>query len=159
MIPARQWCDETQFALGRILSVAEQRKDDEIAAQCRALQHASVRTLTISNVRMTQKGKRKLFVQLDSEVLQVAERLQMVINLEMREAVWPLQEVKESTHKFGTAFVPSKYLTWLPEKSNRSPEELVVILKRQLDELEIALGMLRKHQRIRQKNKMTYTES
>jgi hypothetical protein len=95
---------------------------------------------------MTQRSKRRLQDQMDSEVLQLAEKLRMVINLEMRETVWPLPDIKESTRKFGSTFMPSKYLTWLPEQPDRTPEELVGILQHQLDDLQIALDTLHKHE-------------
>jgi len=143
---AKRWCDDTEFALREIFEVAEQRQDSETMAQCRALQHTCVRTLSLSSVLMTHRSKRRLLKSLDIEVLQVAEKLRMVINLEMRETVWPLPEIKESTHKFASSFVPSKYFKWLPENAHRSPEELVGILQHQLDQLDIAINTVRKHE-------------
>jgi hypothetical protein len=71
----------------------------------------------------------------------------MVINLELREIVYPLSEIKESTHQFGVLFIPSKYLTWMPEDRPLSPEEAISYLERQLDNLDIALDLTLKHRR------------
>ena len=69
----------------------------------------------------------------------------MVINLELREIVYPLPEIKENTHRFGVLFTPSKYLTWMPEDRPLSPEEAISYLERQLDNLDFGLELFRKH--------------
>jgi hypothetical protein len=139
-----RWREEIEFALKKIVEVAEQRHDNDALPHCRTLMHLLVRTGVVASNLPSKKRKKQLMERIEFEMFRLAEDLSMVVNLELREKVYPLPEIKESTHRFGITFVPSKYLNWLPPESNLAPEDVVRLLQYQLDKLEIALDLLRK---------------
>jgi hypothetical protein len=140
-----RWREEIEFALKKIVEVAEQRHDNDALAHCRTLMHFLVRTGVVTSNLPSKKRKKQLMERIEFEMFRLAEDLSMVINLELREIVYPLPEIKESTHRFGITFVPSKYMSWLPAENNLSAEEVIGLLERQLDKLHFALDLFRKH--------------
>jgi hypothetical protein len=143
----RRWQEELELAIKKIGDVAEQRKDEDALRRCRALLRRLSKTSDAQRLLLAGTGNRKMKKQIEFEILRLAEDLSMVINLELREIVYPLEDIKESTHRFGVLFTPSKYLTWMPEDRPLSPEEAISYLERQLDNLNFALDLLRKPRR------------
>jgi hypothetical protein len=143
----RRWREEIELAIKKIAEVAAQRKDEDALTRCKVLSRMLVKTSAAQRFLLAGYGNKKLKERIEFEIDQLAEDLSMVINLELREIVYPLSEIKESTHQFGVLFIPSKYLTWMPEDRPLSPEEAISYLERQLDNLDIALDLTLKHRR------------
>jgi len=143
----RRWQEETEFAIKKIAEVAEQRKDEDASARCKALSRVLIKTGAAQRSPAARRRSTKLVEQVEFEASQLAEDLSIVISVELREIVYPLPEIKERTHQFGVLFTPSKYLTWMPENRPLSPEEAISYLERQLDNLDFALDLFRKHRR------------
>jgi len=141
----RRWREEVELAIKKIVDVAEQRKDENALTRCRALFRLLLKTTPAQRPLAIRTRNEKLRGRIEYEMFRLAEDLSMVINLELREIVYPLPEIKENTHRFGVLFTPSKYLTWMPEDRPLSPEEAISYLERQLDNLDFGLELFRKH--------------
>ena len=143
----RRWREEIELAIKKIAEVAEQRKDEDASTRCKELLRMLIKTSVTHRSLAPRSGNKKLMERIKFEIVRLAEDLSMVINLELREIVYPLQDIKESTHRFGVLFTPSKYLTWMPEDRPLSPEEAISYLERQLDNLDFALDLFLKHRK------------
>ncbi len=140
----RRWREEVELAIRKIEGVAEQRKDDDALRRSRTLLHLLDKIRAVQRSPASRRKTQKVMAWIKFNLIRLAEDLSMVINLELREIVFPLQEIKESTHQFGVLFSPSKYLKWMPEDRPLSPEEAISYLERQLNNLNFALELLRK---------------
>jgi hypothetical protein len=143
----RRWREEIELAIKKIAGVAEQRNDEDALTRCMTLSRLLVRTTAAQRSPSIRRENRSLKERIEFELVRIAEDLSMVINLELREIVFPLQDLKESTHRFGVLFSPSKYLTWMSEDRPLSPEEAIGYLERQLDNLDFALDLFRKQKK------------
>jgi hypothetical protein len=142
-----RWQEEIEFALKELVEVAEQRQDLDVLVKCGGLLLSLARSGIYSRTRSGKNEGKYFLEEIAFEAYRLAEDLTMLVNLEMREIVYPLPEIKESTREFGNTFTPSRYLNWLPSEGSVAPEDVVRLLQSQLDKLNIALDLCRNYRK------------
>jgi len=143
-----RWREEIEFALKELVEVTEERHDIDVLVKCGGLLLSLARSWPYFRTRSSKNEQKYFLEEISFQAHRLAEDLTMVVNLEMREIVYPLPEIKESTREFGSTFAPSKYLNWLPQEESLAAEDVVRLLQRQLDRLHVALGLLQKQREI-----------
>jgi hypothetical protein len=142
-----RWQEEIEVALKEIVQVAEQRHDITVLVKCNGLLLSLATSGAFSPEKWGKNERKYLLEEIGFQASRLAEDLTMLVNLEMREIVFPLPEIKESTREFGNIFTPSRYLNWLPPEQGLAPEDIVRLLQRQLDKLKVASDILKKEAR------------
>lgn len=91
-------------------------------------------------------GRDRQLNELCAQLELIADDLALLTNLEIREVLFPLPEIKRHTREFGES-VSSNYFSWLSESGQYTPERLMGILEGDLQKLEIAKELLSKRRK------------
>lgn len=132
--------DNVRFALKNILSVANRRKNSALANAAGQLL-ALLTAMPPGKVHTADVNRQQTLDEIRFKALWLVDELMMLTNLEIREVLFPLPEIKRSTREFGTR-VSSNYFAWLADDEQYTPERLMGILEDDLHMLEVAKAHL-----------------
>lgn len=137
-----QRADEIHFAVKILGEVAQRRKDENAAAECVRLEQTVELLLSLPDENSNETQFQRALEEVRLEAYDIADELRMVTNVEIREVLFPLPDIKQQAREFGTKFFKS-YFQWLDENESYTPEKLMSILEDDKRKLDIAQQLLK----------------
>jgi hypothetical protein len=138
--------DEIHFAVKVLEDIAQRRKDENAVAECVRLEQTMELLWSFSNDIENEEQFRRALEEVRLQAYDIADELRMVTNLEIREVLFPLPDIKQQAREFGTRFFGS-YFRWLDENESYTPEKLMSILEDDIRKLDIARTLLQERVR------------
>ena len=136
-----QRTDEIHFAVKILADIAQRRRDENAVAECVRLEQTMELLWSFSNDIENEEQFLRALEKVRLQAYEIADEMHMVTNLEIREVLFPLPDIKKEAREFGMKFFTG-YFRWLDENESYTPEKLMSILESDLRKLNIVHRLL-----------------